>query len=134
MDIITLTRELGKALQNDDRYIAYQVAKQRNDEDTELQALMDDFHTTQKQLNTELIKENKDTENIKVLNERMQSVYNEVMSNPNMKAFSEAQSNLELLVGNMQQIISLCANGEDPDTCEPSTGCTGSCETCGGCG
>lgn len=134
MDIMTLTRELGKALQNDDRYIAYQVAKQRNDEDAELQALMDDFHTTQKQLNTELIKENKDTENIKTLNEHMQSVYNEVMSNPNMKAFSEAQSELELLVGNIQQIISLCANGEDPDTCEPSTGCTGSCETCGGCG
>ena len=38
MDIIEMTRELGKALQQDDRYIAYSLAKQVNDDDTELQA------------------------------------------------------------------------------------------------
>ena len=29
--------------------------------------------------------------------------------------------------------ISKCVDGEDPDTCDTSTGCTGSCSTCGGC-
>ena len=35
MDIIEMTRELGKALQQDDRYVAYSLAKQVNDDDTE---------------------------------------------------------------------------------------------------
>ena len=33
MDIIEMTRELGKAIQADDRYIAYTLAKQANDDD-----------------------------------------------------------------------------------------------------
>lgn len=51
-----------------------------------------------------------------------------------MIVFNAAQQALEGLINNVNQIISLCANGEDPDTCQPSTGCTGSCSTCGGCG
>ena len=37
MDIMEMTRELGKALQQDDRYTAYMLAKQANDNDQELQ-------------------------------------------------------------------------------------------------
>ena len=43
MDIIEMARELGKALQNDDRYIAYNLAKQVNDEDKELQKDIESF-------------------------------------------------------------------------------------------
>ena len=43
MDVIEMTRELGKALQQDDRYIAYNLAKQVNDNDTELQADIENF-------------------------------------------------------------------------------------------
>lgn len=38
MDVMELTRELGKAIQQDDRYIAYNLAKQVNDNDAELNA------------------------------------------------------------------------------------------------
>ena len=103
MDIIEMTRELGRALQNDDRYIAYNLAKQVNDEDKELN---DDV-------------------------ERFSELRNEL--NKNMIVFQGAQKALEDLVTSMNQIITMCANGEDPDTCQPSTGCTGSCSTCGGC-
>ena len=37
MDVIQMTRELGKAIQQDDRYTAYMLAKQANDNDAELQ-------------------------------------------------------------------------------------------------
>ena len=33
----------------------------------------------------------------------------------------------------MNAIIDLCIAGEDPDTCEPAAGCSGSCSTCSGC-
>lgn len=133
MDIIEMTRALGKALQEDDRYTAYMLAKQANDNDKELQQQITDFDTMRNELNAELCKEDKDTDRIKELDEGIKSNYKKIMSNKNMMVFSAAQGALEALVNNMNQIITLCANGEDPDTCEPSQGCTGSCSTCGGC-
>ncbi|MCM1133217.1 MAG: YlbF family regulator [Ruminococcus flavefaciens] len=134
MDIIEMTRELGKALQNDDRYIAYMLAKQANDDDTVLQALINGFENMRLQLNEELAKDDKDTERIKELDEGIKSNYKQIMENRNMIVFMAAQNSLESLVNNIQQIITLCANGSDPETCQPSTGCSGSCSTCGGCG
>ncbi|MBP3761649.1 MAG: YlbF family regulator [Ruminococcus sp.] len=133
MDIIELTRELGKALQNDDRFIAYNLAKQANDNDEELQNLINSFTDMQKKLNEELRKEDSDSENLKEIDRTIKSTYNKIMSNRNMIVFTAAQKSLENLVQNMTQIITLCANGEDPDTCQPSSGCSGSCSTCGGC-
>lgn len=133
MDIIEMTRELGKALQEDDRYTAYMLAKQANDNDAVLQALINGFENMRLQLNEELAKDDKDTERIKELDENIKSNYKQIMSNKNMIVFTAAQGALEALVNNMQQIITLCANGGDPETCQPSS-CTGSCATCGGCG
>lgn len=133
MDIIEMTRELGKALQADDRYTAYMLAKQANDNDTVLQALINGFENMRLQLNEELAKDDKDTDRIKELDEGIKSNYKQIMSNKNMIVFTAAQNSLESLVNNMNQIITMCANGENPDTCQPSS-CTGSCATCGGCG
>ena len=98
-----------------------------------MQALINGFEKMRYDLNMELTKENKDTEKIQQLDENIKSNYQKIMSNPRMIVFTAAQKSLESLVENMQQIITMSANGEDPATCEPSTGCTGSCATCGGC-
>ncbi|MBR6385103.1 MAG: YlbF family regulator [Ruminococcus sp.] len=133
MDIMEMTRELGKALQNDDRFIAYNLAKQANDNDKELQDLINSFTNMQNKLSEELRKEDKDGEALKELDRNIKATYNKIMSNKNMIVFSAAQKSLESLVQNINQIITMCANGEDPETCQPSTGCSGSCATCGGC-
>ena len=133
MDIIEMARELGKALQTDDRYIAYMLAKQVNDADEELQKDIDSFEKMRYDLSMDLTKENKDTDRVKELDDNIKETYNKIMSNKNMIVFSAAQKSLEQLVGNIQEIITMSANGEDPAACEPSSGCTGSCATCGGC-
>lgn len=134
MDVIELTRELGKAIQQDDRFIAYNLAKQANDNDQELNADIEKFSALRLDLTNAMSCEDKDTDKIKQLDEDIKSLYQKIMSNKNMLVFQGAQKALEDLVNNINQIISLCANGEDPDTCQPSTGCSGSCSTCGGCG
>lgn len=134
MDVIELTRELGKAIQQDDRYIAYNLAKQVNDNDSELQADIERFSHLRDDLNKAMCEENKDGDKLQKIDEELKAVYQKIMSNKNMLVFNAAQQALEGLINNVNQIISLCANGEDPDTCQPSTGCTGSCSTCGGCG
>ena len=40
MDIIKLTRELGAAIQQDDRYAKFQAAQKANEEDKDLNDLM----------------------------------------------------------------------------------------------
>jgi len=133
MDIIEMTRELGKALQNDDRFIAYYLAKQANDNDKELNDDIEKFSALRADLANAMSAEDKNTDLIKQLDEDIKSTYQKIMSNKNMLVFQGAQTALESLVNNINQIITMCANGEDPATCQPSTGCTGSCSTCGGC-
>lgn len=135
MDVIELTRELGKAIQQDDRFIAYNLAKQANDNDEGLQADMDRFSKLRADLGSAMSAEEPDRDNIAALDKELKEVYGRIMKNPNMIVFEGAQQNLENLVNNIQQIITLCANGEAPATCQPQTSsCTGSCSTCGGCG
>ncbi len=131
--IIKMTRELGKAIQKDDRYTAYVLAKQANDNDTELQGLIENFNQKRTELNMAMSAENKDAELLKKLDGEIKETYGKIMSNKNMVIFSGAQSALENLINEVNQIITMCANGEDPDTCEVSHGCSGSCSTCGGC-
>ncbi|MCR4861754.1 MAG: YlbF family regulator [Ruminococcus sp.] len=136
MDVIELTRELGKAIQQDDRYIAYMLAKQVNDNDKELNEDVEKFSKLREELNEVMKKDVQasETDHLKELDENIKATYKKIMSNKNMVVFQAAQKNLEDLINNVQQIITMCANGEDPETCQPSSGCSGSCATCGGCG
>ena len=134
MDVIELTRELGKAIQQDDRFIAYTLAKQVNDNDKELNEDIERFTKLRLDLTNAMSCEDKDTDLIKQLDEDIKSTYQKIMKNKNMIVFQAAQKALEDLVSNVNQIITMCANGEDPETCQPSSGCSGSCATCGGCG
>lgn len=133
MDIIKMARELGKAIQQDERYAAYMAAKAANDSDEELQKLIGDFNLTRMNLNQEMSNPEKNQERIKQLDDELKSLYAKIMGNDGMIAFNTAQNELEQLIGDIQQIVTMCANGEDPDTCEVQHGCSGSCSTCGGC-
>ncbi len=134
MDIMEMTRELGKAIQQDDRYTAYMLAKQANDEDKELQEDIDRFEKLRMELGSAMSTEAPDSEKIKGLDTEIKALYQKIMKNPKMIVFSSAQQALEKLISNIQQMISMCANGEDPETCQiPESGCTGSCASCGGC-
>ena len=37
------------------------------------------------------------------------------------------------MLNEINTLISMCVDGEDPETCDISSSCTGSCSTCGGC-
>ena len=47
MDIIKLTRELGAAIQQDERYLAFNKAKEANEKDEALNALMGEIQMIQ---------------------------------------------------------------------------------------
>lgn len=135
MTVIELARELGKALQEDERYKKYQEAKEKNDKDVELQNMIGDFNVKRMQLNQEMQKEEKDPEAMQKLDGELKEVYTKIMANPNMTEFNTAQQAVDKLLNSVNFIISMAANGEDPMTCpeEQPASCGGSCSTCGGC-
>lgn len=134
MDMIELARELGRQLQKDERYLAFNAARVASDEDQELQDLIGEFNLKRMAINNEAQKEERDDEKIQRLNVELREVYNRVMNNENMMKYNESKQALDECVQRVLTIISMCAEGEDPDTADydPSA-CTHDCSTCGGC-
>ena len=142
MDAIRAARELGKAIQADSRYIDYVAAKEANDADAELQELISDFGEKRQRLQTEMAKEpeEQDGEQIRLMNREMQDAYGRVMGNANMANFAIVKNALDNLLNEVNGIISMSCDGDDPETCDPRAqnncaSCGGSgCAGCSGCG
>lgn len=134
MDVIKATRELGKAIQADQRFIQYNEARIANDNDKELQDLIGEFNLKRQQLSLEMSKaeEEQDKDKVAEGNKEMQRLYTLVMQNENMANFTVSKQDMDKLLQEVNAIIGLCCDGEDPDTCEPQS-CSGSCSSCGGC-
>ncbi len=134
MDMIALTRELGKAIQQDERYIALQVAKQNSDADETLQSLIQEFNLKRMAINHEATKEDRDEERLQTLNEEMRASYAEIMRNPNMMAYNHAKEGMDAIMKRIQAILTQCAQGVDPETADlDESSCGGSCAGCAGC-
>lgn len=138
MDAIKAVRELGKAIQADERYTEYARAKKANDEDMELQNLIGEFNLLRQNASMEYGKpeEEQNKEKLADLNAKMQEAYEKVMSNENMALFTVAKAGMDELMSQVNTVLTLTLQGADPETCPTSqpTGCTGSCASCGGCG
>ncbi len=133
MDIIEMTRELGKMLQQDKRYKAYFAAKEMNDRDEDLQALIGEFNLKRVDLNMEMSKDEKNTEKLKDLDTEIKELYGKIMANPNMVAFNDAKNAMDDILSQINNIITMSANGDDPETCGKESSCGGGCSSCSGC-
>ena len=133
MDIIELARDLGKKIQEDDRFIAMHVASQQCDADEALQNMIGEFNLKRMAINNEAQKEDRSEETLRTLNDELRAVYAEIMQNPNMAAYNNAKNELDALVQRVTTVITMSADGEDPDTCDcDSCGCGGNGSSCGG--
>ena len=138
MDCIDLFKRAAMALQTDSRYLAMDQARKMNDKDEELQNLIGEFNLIRQNLAMEQGKpeEEQNAEKIKELTAKMHSEYNAVMTNENMANFTMAKAGMDKLMSEINTILTYCVEGMDPDTCPsevPTSTCSGSCATCGGC-
>lgn len=136
MDVIAIARELGAALQQDERYLALHKAQQTNEADTELNELIAKLQLLQLSFQQETQKADKDDAKLQQMDGEFSQLYAQVMANENMKAYEAAASEIDELMKYLNGIFSLCLQGEDPATCEPENeehNCGGDCSECGGC-
>ena len=135
MTTLEAVRKLGEAIQQDERFIRYAKAKLANDTNEELQKGIGDFNIIRMELDREMSTENQNDEKVKELNEKLRTLYTQIMSSPAMAEYNAAKAELDSMLNDINSVISQCVDGAEPSTCEPEThSCTGSCSTCGGCG
>ena len=97
MDIITLARELGKAIQQEESYIRLQEVQTKADADTELQSLIGEFNLKRMAINNEASKKERDQDKLAQLNTEMREVYSKIMSNENMIAYNDAKEEFDVV-------------------------------------
>ena len=131
--VIEMTRELGKLIQQDARYKAYVAAREKNDNDPELQKMISEFNDLRVELAGEMAKDDKDAEKLTQLDDDIKNLYGSIMGSELMMEFEAAKAEMDSMLSQINTVITQCANGEDPETCPVTTGCTGSCDSCAGC-
>ncbi|NMP38193.1 MAG: YlbF family regulator [Clostridiales bacterium] len=137
MDVIALVRQLGAALQQDDRYLKFQEARKANDADEELNALIGKINLVQMSYQQEAAKSDANEQKLQAYDKEFNEIYGQVMLNANMQAYEVARGEVDELMNYIVGILSMCVNGEDPETCEPPKehehNCGGECSSCSGC-
>ena len=99
IDLIAMTKAVGRALQQDERYIRYHLAKSNNDDDAALQEAIGQFNCKRVDLNNELNRgEEADKEKLQTLNEEVRALYGEIMQNENMAQYNVAKQELDCLL------------------------------------
>ena len=132
-NIIEKTRELAKLIQADPAYKNLMDAKERNDNDAELQDLIGKFNLKRIELNQAMSESERNQDKINAADAELKEIYQKIMTNENMLAYDKATNEMSLIMNKINRIISGAANGEDPDTIDTEASCTGSCSSCSGC-
>ncbi len=130
-EVIRLTRELGKAIQKNEKYLNYVEARKANDADEELAGLISKINLIQASYQQEASREDASEDKMKAYDEEFRQVYAQIMMNKTMQNFEASRKEVDDMMNYLTGILALCVNGEDPETCEPAPACcSGACDSC----
>ena len=137
MELIQMAREMGKEIQKSEVYKRLVEAKEKNDNDAELQDLIGRFNLKRLTINNQINDNQKhDEDEMRRLDSELKEIYHEILANENMAAYNDAKNAMDDLMNQISTILMYSVNGEDPQTCpsrQETAGCSGSCASCSGC-
>ena len=125
MEIFELAKKLGEAIRADHRLVEFEEAKKAYETDEALQADLREYEVQQQALQSEMIKDDKDTMTIEVINERINVLYQQIVTNPSFLRLNQLQVEVNELMNEVNNTITCAITGEDP-----KTACTHNCATC----
>lgn len=134
MDLIESTRELGKNIQQEELYIKLQMLERACEEDDEIQNMIGELNLKRMAVHNEALKDDRNEETLARLTQEHQTLLEKLLANEKMKRYNETKEEFDNLMKRVNGILSLCADGEDPDSCDYSPSCgSGGCAGCSGC-
>ena len=125
MEIFELAKLLGEAIKKDTRLIEFEEAKKAFENDTALQNAISEYEVQQQALQSEIVKEDKDGFTIDAINNRINDLYNAIVTNASFVRLNQLQAEVNALMNEVNNTITCAITGEDP-----KTACTHNCSTC----
>ena len=104
-ELVEKARELGVAIQDTDEFTAFIVAKTAADKSEKLQDKLGQFNLKKLDLNRAIIAEEKDNEKIAELNGEVKNLYEAIVSDPLMIAYSTTKDELDNTVRFIMQNV-----------------------------
>ena len=138
-EIITLAKQLGEALKNCEEYKTLCETRDAMRQNIVLKEQLDEFKVQKSVLEVEKEKAEPDEHVVDVLSARLEVLYKQITEDPQMKAYSKAEEDLNLLMNAVNMTISSYIGAEeytseaDADDEDGEGGCTHNCSTCRGC-
>jgi cell fate (sporulation/competence/biofilm development) regulator YlbF (YheA/YmcA/DUF963 family) len=133
MDIIAKAREFAKEIQKTEEYAELVKARKLSDEDKDLQDQIGKFNLLKMNIDNEIASDNVNHDKLRELNTELQALYDDIMRNENLMAFNNAKSNVDKMLTKIDALLSASVNGDDVETFDVESACSGNCATCGGC-
>lgn len=133
-NIEKLTRELGKAIQADSRYTAFETAREANEKDDALNDLVGKMQLVHMSYQHEAGKEDANEQKLQAYEEEFMGLREQIMNNQNMINYEKARMDIDEMMNNIMSLLTECIKGENPDTCQvpQEHHCGGDCHSCGG--
>ena len=127
MGIFELAAELGRTLKADKRLVALEEARKAYENDERVSKLMMEYEVQQKAMQNEAMKDTREEVLFKMIQERIDALYDEIVATDVYKALEAAQNEVNSLMEMVNSTITFNITGEQPSSC------THDCSTCGGC-
>ena len=126
MSIYAIAKELGEAIAEDARMVRMKAAKAAYESSGEIAVLLTEY-SIQREALTSIGDEGGEinTDAITRIQDRLDEIYDKITTSPLFIELDEAQTAVNELMENVNNIIKYNATGESP--------CTHDCSTCGGC-
>lgn len=125
MEIFELAKKLGEAIAKDHRLVEFEEAKKNYENDVELQNALKEYEVQQQALQSEMLKDEKDGFTIDAINERINELYEQIVTNASFLHLNQIQVEVNELMNEVNNTITCAITGEDP-----KTACTHNCATC----
>ncbi|MBP3919836.1 MAG: YlbF family regulator [Clostridia bacterium] len=127
--IMELAGELGRAIKEDARLKRMNAATEAYQSDADLQYKMAEYNVQTLALTEEYKKEEKDMEVIHAIEQRINTLYDEISKLPVMVEYNAAQEEVNAFMNHVNEEITFQITGERPS----ESNCTHDCSTCKGC-
>jgi len=125
--ILEKANELGKMINDDEKFIVYNAAKNNYMANEELQNLIGKFNLLRVSLGNETDKETRNEQKIEELKSELDELYTKVNEYPEMVALTKASGEFEELINSVYGAINFYISGEESSCGSGCSGCSGGC-------
>ena len=126
-EIFEKARELGEAIMESEEFKELKKAETEQENDEEALRLLKEYNDVRKKLADEVRNGSVSEEQMSKIREELEEAYSKITTNDHITAYINAQRKFQSVIDQMNSIISFHITGKIPG------GCSGSCESCGGC-